>query len=350
MSTTPLIISTSMYCDSPEESTTFPSAGADSSDSGFQSIYWRCVCVFFKTARFFNPEAHLILFTNLNVLPNIGEFSITNFLNTLGVEIITLGRYFILPKGFTNKFGNCFYKLDCLRYFSTQPYEVETSILLLDNDIVVTDSLNELSNLVNHKQYVFYRISDPTQFNGLQQEEIKQLFTEENNHISSTDSVALGGEFIAFTSSVAQKLDSAIGVAFNHSIERFHNKKKHLMTEEHIYAYINLDLNFHILESDTNSFIRRIWTGKFNNRLPDDINRALWHLPREKRYGFKRLFKTITGKNNQKTTLSKVSIGRVMGIPRATIIKKLLDNLTFFTLKTKYYLLQVFKPKAGESL
>lgn len=313
-----------MYCDAAHEATDFPSAGADSSSSEFQAIYWRCVCVFFKTARYFNSEAQLILFTNVGSLPAVDGFSISDFLSELEVAVVQLDRAFVLPSGFTSAFGNCFFKLDCIKYFSTFPSKVDTSILLLDNDIVITESLGDLADLILAKKYVFYDV-DHAEYNGLSIREITELFAKETGRVSGVQGASLGGEFVGFLSTSAQELAAAIDSTFSLSLERFRRQARFLSTEEHIYAYIHLMLGFHVLPPDTNPFIKRIWTGRFNNQQLTDARLAIWHLPREKRYGFRRLFNRLRRNNTQNLLLSKQSLGKIMGVPKPNLSKILFD-------------------------
>ncbi len=321
-----------MYCDSPEEATDFPSAGSDSSSPAFQAIYWRCVCVFFQTARHFNPDAQLILFTNINDLPTINRFSVSIFLRNIGVRCITLNRAFLLPAGFTSSFGNCFFKLDCIKYFSDHPQVQETAVLILDNDIAVTESLARLSELVLAKRYLFYDV-DHAEYNGLRMDEIVRIFAEESEKASAVTGVTLGGEFVGFASSAGSELIGAIETAFTLALRRFQEGKSFLSTEEHIYAYANLMLKFGVLSATDNPYIKRIWTGRFNNQAPSDIGLALWHLPREKRYGFKRLFERIERGGEWSKLMSKESIGAAMGLPRASLRKKLGDAIDYLQIR-----------------
>ena len=62
-----------------------------------------------------------------------------------------------------------------------------------------------------------------------------------------------------------------------------------LNEEAHFLSMIYAHLGYH--ESLGNQYIKRMWTAaRYDNVVASDVGFPIWHLPAEKRYGFKAMF------------------------------------------------------------
>jgi hypothetical protein len=79
-----------------------------------------------------------------------------------------------------------------------------------------------------------------------------------------------------------------------------------------------------------NDIIRRIWTNfQAANARPADLDLALWHLPAEKKFGFRRMWQAIEASATPPTALSAETLNamtrRFMGVPQRGPRKTALD-------------------------
>ncbi len=102
------IIGSWICIDDKKNATYFPSAKGNSSDSAVQQIYWRCICTFYWSARYHNPDAHLILFSNQSQLPHVNGTSVSDVLKKLGVLFYVTPFEYITPDGYFGKWRHQF--------------------------------------------------------------------------------------------------------------------------------------------------------------------------------------------------------------------------------------------------
>jgi len=150
------ILATGFVADSPEEGTTFPSAGGNSGDPRVQAIYWRCLVVLFASARLTNPDQRLVLFSNV-APPLVDGIAIAAVLDRYGVEQRRVPLSARLARARTPAWGNVLYFFDILAALAHSEAP-GTRMALVDSDVVVTGSLAPLFALLDRHDYAGYAV------------------------------------------------------------------------------------------------------------------------------------------------------------------------------------------------
>ena len=102
-----------------------------------------------------------------------------------------------------------------------------------------------------------------------------------------------------------------------------------LNEEAHFLSFLYGKLGYR--GGTANEFIRRIWTQlRRHNACHEDMELSIWHVPAEKRYGLRDLYKLVIDQeswfwNMPPGQLWKVRLGELLGIPEARLPKKIKD-------------------------
>src|SRR4030095_10259698 len=174
------IISAWVCVDRPEWASFFPSTGGISSSTKVQNVYWRCMISFFYSARYFNPDVQLILFTNVSSLPVIGNTKIEEVLKKLNVKWITVPVTYLPPEGYSNGWRNQFYVFSVLCYVSQRPLFQDSDVFLnLDVDCLITGNLNSIFDLTEKEKLINYAIDYDEDYavNGNSRAEMREIFS-----------------------------------------------------------------------------------------------------------------------------------------------------------------------------
>ena len=135
---------------------------------------------------------------------------------------------------------------------------------------------------------------------------------------------------MATTGTTARALAEAARPVWEEMLRRHAEGLPKFNEEAHLLSYLYRRLG--IAEGTANAFIERIYTslkdGK--NVAPEHLGLMLWHLPNEKRYGLRRLFPDVMDRASWFWTGApdaawRRRLGRVLGVPRRTPTKALLD-------------------------
>ncbi|MDJ0897288.1 MAG: hypothetical protein QNJ55_00640 [Xenococcus sp. MO_188.B8] len=328
-------ICTWFYSDSIEEESLYPQVGGKSSSKEFQEIYLRCVIVFFSSSLRQNPNANHILFTNLELFPDIGNFKAQDFLNKNGIKLITLPLTYKTPKYFYGSWRNQFYLFDILKYLSKID-ENNQKYIILDSDCVWVNSAKRISDDLDKYGILGYRM-DRRSTNDLSGKDLKEIYKELSNHEMKQIPYYFGGEWIAACGNFIKIISKEVDPVWNNCLKRFNENKPKLLEEAYVLSYIYHKLGFE--EATANSYIRRIWGLNYSpSGEPSEIVTAeqaleltIWHLPGQKKYGFKRLFGQVIKPNSKFWSLDlenefKHYLGCFMGIPKSSLIQKIYNK------------------------
>lgn len=294
------IIATWVCIDDKTNGTYFPSAKGNSADKTVQEIYWRCICTFFWTARFYNPNARLVLFSNQSQLPQVENVSVQELLEKLEVQFYSTPFEYVTPAGYYGEWRNQFYEFSIFNFISNHPdFNDRDRFVLLDSDCIFTKELQPMFELIDKKNCITYEIDylvDKT-INGNSRKDMKGIFEEllscELDHFP----VYHGGEFFASTIHLVKKLTDDFKIVWPQLLMRHAAGLPKLNEEAHVLSYLFLKND--IKGGDANAYIKRLWTdpSTYRNVIPTDSQLAIWHLPAEKRKGFRHFFlwlKTIS--------------------------------------------------------
>ena len=329
------IISTWIYCEKQGEEDNYPQVSGLSSSQKFQNVYWRCVAVYFCTARKFNPDALLILFTNIHEgsLPVVDGISLRALFSKLKVEVVTLPYTCRLARDGYNSWGNQFYIFDVLKYVSQcGRFSDNDKLVVLDSDCVWTQSGEAIFSKIEQQGLLAYEVYKSADYsvNGLSREDMREIYADLLGQAVPDKPVYYGGEWYAATVGASRAVFAEFEPLRDILATRLSAGKKVFNEEAHTLSYIYYKLGY---ASDTAySFVKRIWTTLFvyENVEPEDFNLVIWHLPSEKRFGFKRLFSALTKKDASsffEVDLKKARdyLGKYLGVPRRNPYKYILD-------------------------
>jgi hypothetical protein len=247
---------------------------------------------------------------------------------------------FRLPPAAGKSWGNQLYILDIIKY--TAANECADNLIVLDGDCVWTTTADQLSKAVSQRGCLTYTLNDEdyaweAPINGVTRQEMAKALriwaadcgiAVPANLQSASYIHYHGGEIFAATKEVCRDLSGLIDSLWDWWL-RTGPEGSGIKEEAH---FLSILYALHSYSSYTaNPFIKRIWTTfRLSNRTRSDLDLAIWHLPAEKKTGFRRLFREITGPRREAwTTASQRDYNnmqaRFLGIPRRYPVKFLFD-------------------------
>jgi len=259
--------------------------------SEFLDTYRRCIGVFFASARRANPGATLEFVTNRLWDSEATQVAaeVDRLLDTLGVELAVVDYDHQPPSTFARRWWNQFYVLDVIDYLSRSRASDEP-VLILDDDILFTTAhgSQSLSSEISTRGIATMPIGYPRsrRVNGASTEEIAMLLAGPAFDYS-------GGEFVGAMSSELPGLYLEAHATYD-ALMAAHGEDSALEFDEaHILSAAYSRLSATALTEP--AAIRRIWTQplKYRNVAANDLGRALWHVPAEKKYGLRRIYSDL---------------------------------------------------------
>lgn len=327
-----LCIATWIVLDKVEEATDFPSVGENSSRAAFQLVYWRCVATFFATSLAHDPEARHVLYSNVDVA-EAAPPGILAHLRALGVEFRLCDITFRLPSGSVSRWGNQFYVLDVIRDFAAHPKG--EALVLVDSDCVIRRALTPLLPRIREHRCLTYTLRPRDQknyelgqlLNGMSHARMGQVLEETFGASVAEPPQYHGGEFFAATHGFCRDLLPRIEQLWPRAVAEARwpdsiKEEAHFLS---ILAYAQ-----GVPPYTANDVIRRIWTNFEDiNTQPDDAALAIWHVPAEKKYGIRRLWRhmerrRLVGQRLSPETSNRLT-RRYIGVPRRGPVKLLQD-------------------------
>jgi hypothetical protein len=234
----------------------------------------------------YNPNAKHILFSNTT--PPKKEWK--DLLSRLGVQIINIDYNHKPPKGYWSQWQSTFYIIDCLNYLKDYISDDDV-VLILDLDCVWVGPVTNLERQIRKDGITNYCIDYPEDHvvHQLTRRDLQVIFSDLSGISAKYPPNYYGGEFYAFSGKKnALILYEEAHKAMKASISRSQKNLPKFNTEEHLFSYIFWKLG--IENGNANKYIKRIWTSPiYRNVENSDLELLIWHLPREKKYGIKRL-------------------------------------------------------------
>lgn len=323
------LITTWFYVQSKDEGGAYAQLSGDPSTEKFRDVYRRCLAVFFQSARMANPDADLILYLNEPWNPAASRVAskVANVMQDLNVEIRIIKYGHCPPATFVKSWRNQFFVLDVLDDLAGLMKPSDTG-LVLDSDIIWSGrSTEEMWNTLRREGISTYKLgySSSNVVNGLSMDTLAEL-GRSSGIIQNAELAYSGGEFVGGNGMRLRELSDSAHHAWQALMGHHTDDPTVQFEEAHLLsvAYSTLGVD----PGGMNNFVRRLWTQpfKFRNVGPEDISLALWHVPAEKKYGIRRLYKAMFSKSNNKYSYinqekwNKVCL-RQIGIPRNTLVK-----------------------------
>ncbi len=294
------IFATWICIDTPEHASYFPSSKGNSQDYKTQNIYWRCLIVCFYTVRKYNPGLRLALFSNVKEYPTIDNISIKDTLDTLNVECYNTPFGYQTPENYYNNWRNQFYEFSIFKYLLEHTdFENTDSFVLVDSDCIVTGNLDRVYQLIEQNECItyIYKSNPSYKINGNSRLDMKDIFENLQGYKMDYIPYYHAGEFFGATIESVRKLMNVFYPTWDSLLHFFNNNQPHLHEEAHVLSYLYYTCGYK--GGEANHFIKRLWTdpASFRNVEKGDENFLIWHLPAEKRFGFKKMFLFLEERN-----------------------------------------------------
>lgn len=289
-------LSTWFYAETDDDESDYPSVGGHLSSIEFQKAYWECVFDFFSSAHLTQRSdgLELLFFTNVKKLPsNLAGIDFEAYFKDLGVRVFCLELTHKVPKDWHGAWRNQFYLLDILNVLK----DIKGNHLLLDSDCLITKDLSGLYELIGEKGIVCYDCDDndsnDDDINGTSMSEMGTIIAAYTK--KDCEPVRYkGGEFVGATSEAIFSLCDEFDQLWSYDYHRYEKGLTKLTEEAHLLSALYKILGYGGAEA--NSYVKRMWTAAtWDTVVKGDENKAIWHLPAEKKYAFARLLPLIRG-------------------------------------------------------
>ncbi len=270
MAVAPTLLATGFIADTPDEGTVFPSAGGNSGDPRVQAIYWRCIVMFFASARITNPTQRLALFSNV-APPVVDGVDIAAVFDRYGVECRRVALNTRLAQGRTKSWGNVLYFHDILESLGGESDDLRFA--LADSDVLVTRDLAALWHLLDAQAYAGYVVGTAADemVNGLPPRQMTAIA----GAIGGTGDAGIvdhyGGELLALRIETLRQDREVFRNLVEATLDQT-GPAAGILTEEHIFS-----IAFALMPgkvASANAAIKRIWfSARFNTARPGDKTR-----------------------------------------------------------------------------
>jgi len=321
------IVATWIVQDSDEEASFYPQTGMKSSASPrVYEMYWRCVACFFATAfRVTGNTYRFVLYTSVESIPA----RLQGVLEDCGVHVEQLSSKHLPPKGYFGQWRNQFYILDIIQHMTARDRIADC--LVLDSDCLFVSSIETLFERVVTEGVLTYNVGLPADeiINGLTRIQMRDLFGSLRGKSLATPPQYFGGEIFTANASALLRFNAEIEPLWNECLHRASRGEAKLNEEAHFLSY--LYLKFCYKDGTANDFIKRIWTQRrYRTGTESDLMLPIWHVPAEKRFGFRDLYPRVLDRGSWFWSLPvdhtwKSHIASLMGIPSPAMGKMTKD-------------------------
>lgn len=254
------IIATWICIDDKLNGTYFPSAKGNSSDSGVQQIYWRCVCTFYWSARYHNPDAHLVLFSNQGELPVVEGTNVSDVLKKLGVHFYITPFEYVTPDGYFNTWRNQFYEFSVFKFISkNKDFNDDDQFMLLDSDCIIKGDLSPLFQCLQKQKcitYLYNYANVEYKINGNSRKDMKFIFEDLLGRQIPDFPAYYGGEFYASDIKAVKMLMEDFYIVWEQLLTRHSRGLEKLNEEAHVLSYLYYKNN--TKGGHANDFIKRL--------------------------------------------------------------------------------------------
>jgi hypothetical protein len=312
------VIACWFVADAENERTAFPQVGGASHTPEFQSVYWRCALGFYSASVKVNPDRRHMFFTNCP-LPRVGGIALQQHFLRLNVEVVHLPITYRLPAGFVSSWGNQFYIFDIIKY--TARTLTNERIIVLDSDCLFVKPVDEMESAIDTHgalTYTLYLSDSPDHIvNGLSRRDLatvaKNVFGLDTGFVHYA-----GGEIFASTAAECRAIQPLIDRLWEYTVAN----NNRLFPHEEAQALSIIYQMRGYADSSANPYIKRIWTLlRKSTASRSDSSLTVWHLPAEKKSGFRSLFRDCINPDSDFSRARhqndlRAYYGRVMGVPR----------------------------------
>ncbi len=321
------VISTWFVSDDEETSTFFPQIGGMSHTPEAKATYWRCIMCFFASSIVVNCSKSHVLFTN-SKLPIINGIDVAQTLSRWKVRVFHLPITYRLPVGRVQSWGNQFYIFDIIRHLAESGQHQR--YVVLDSDCLWTRPVTLLEEAITRYGVLTYLLDEheygaTEPINGLSRQGMARFVNKIGGN-SGESNPYFGGEIFAATRNEIERLAGQIAPIWMRVLASEEDAPKE---EAHLLSILYAMNGYEI--GTANSFIKRMWTSfRHANVEASDFDLTIWHLPSEKKFGFRDLFCKLTAGQGDCRDPAAVGFcpdayGMAMGVPRRNSAKLIRD-------------------------
>ncbi|WP_299435375.1 hypothetical protein [uncultured Maribacter sp.] len=294
-------IATWVYLDSKDEKSKYPNNKGNSTSSEFQSVYWRCIVLFFESSLRYHKNENHVLFTNTKNLPVVDGLDLNMFFSNNNIEVISLKNKYPLPNDYYGQFRNQYFEFTIIDHFSDRINDEDT-FLLLDSDCVFTKPLYSAFDKLQKESAMTYIVDyeEDYEIHGVTGNNMKEIFSDFGVKLDKNPYYS-GGEVLFAKGKFIKNVAKDFPILFKNMLDRHASNAIKFNEEAHVLSYYYY--KHEALLGGMDSYIKRIWTNKnyFRNVEKSDKDLAIWHVPNEKKTGINRIFKEIAEGENIKT-------------------------------------------------
>lgn len=307
------IIATMMYVASKGDKVHFNQTGSESDSQEFQNHYWRSIFCLFESSQRLNVNSRHLLFTNGEPPAVIDGINTRQLMEAYRIELVHIEGRTRPPKEYYSQWNIVFVMLDVIDKLKSIA-DAEDHVYLLDADCFFNKPISDaMTKVLRAQGSMFYNIDyqRDRQVHAMSLSDLETLATEEGVCRPGGYLKYCGGELVGLRGDLLFKFSLEARLAYDMSLERYRAGKSKFNTEEHLLSYVHYKLGYPDLTG--NPFIKRIYTNQkdFVNLEGDEDRYVIWHLPAEKKRGFKSLFQSF-GKQN--TTGAPPDYGKIFHV------------------------------------
>ena len=329
----PVTVATWFYAEPEADQSQYPRVTGEggSATDRFQAVYWRCLVASLATSRRLNAGAQHVVYTNLAALPSVDGHDLNALFAAWNVETVRLDYSFRPPDGYYGQWRSQFYVFDILRHLAGRLGDGDVAVLL-DSDVVWAHPADRLVAATRRAGALTYDVGLEPDLpeHGLTLREMGALYAEVlpalglDRPVPEAPPPYTGGEIVAATGATLRRLDALAGPLWDEMLRRHAAGRPRFYEESHALSFLYYALD--ILDGTANPFIRRIWTGlpEGSDARPTDLGLTLWHVPSEKRTGFRHLFDEVVRPTSAFWALApgdafRRHVGSFLGIPNPSL-------------------------------
>ncbi len=329
-------IMTWFYAEQSGEESFYPQVAELSSSQKFQEVYWRCVVSQFASSIRNNPGCKHIFFTNVpkDFLPIVDGVRLGDFMQKHDIEVVNLDLAYPTPENFYHEWRSQFYVFGIFDWIIANHSNDDNVYLLLDSDCAWVRSGEKLTAETRQAGTLIYEIpyTEDHVAQGLTRLDMKDIYEEMLGKEIDIVPPYIGGEIQCFDLKTMKLLMKDYPEVWEQTLQRHFEGKKKFTNEAFVLSYLFFKNGF--VEDTLHTYIRRIWTVDHHYTAEKaDLDLTIWHLPTEKKYGFKRMFDDIMNPASRFYSIQPGSnewimyCAELMQIPERSLARKIKSQL-----------------------
>lgn len=257
-----------------------------------QNYYWRCISLLFESSRRLNPNSRFILF--LNQLPPalVEHVDLKRLFQQLKVEIVHFPHITRPPPDYYKAWATQFIEIDILEWLAKN-VNSDDSVFILDSDIIMNKKISiDLISCLQASKALVYTLDYPVDraVSGLSRREMLQVAYSINPAFPADEFKYSGGEFLCLLGSEIPRFAARSREVYEHCLKLHVAGRPKFNEEAQLFSLVNQEFGYPVYSANT--FVKRIWTDRssFCNVDGSEGELIFWHLPAEKKRGFKAAF------------------------------------------------------------